>query len=63
MGLADNSRVIRLNEPEREMLRRCIGLVLAGEWPWEPEKHGERKQLQRLDDKLRTDRHTAKGTK
>ena len=52
MGLADNSKVMRLNEPERELLVRCIGFVFAGEWPWEPEKAGEQEKLRRLLSKL-----------
>lgn len=42
----------RLTELERKMLRDAAEFVLAGEWPWEPEKDSEHNALQNASNKL-----------
>lgn len=45
-------KVNKLTPLERKMLRLAAELVMAGEWPWEPEKARERKALENAVEKL-----------
>lgn len=42
----------RLSALERKMLRDAAEFVLAGEWPWEPEKDRERNALESASEKM-----------
>jgi hypothetical protein len=33
---------VRLTKLEKEMLRRCADMILAGEWPWQEGQTGKR---------------------
>lgn len=44
------------------MLRRAAELVIAGEWPWEPEKMRERKALENAVEKLCDVSRSASGS-
>lgn len=44
---------MRLTNIERKMLRDAAEFVLAGEWPWEPEKARERDALTNASRKLK----------